>query len=244
MQTMVVKKVVFIILLGLISLTTKASPLEKKSLADSLFRVDKYVDALKLYEGVLLNGSEPQNPSVYLKCAFISERFGDTPKAIYYLSKYQQVYPSLVISDKITKLATDAGFAGYERNDIDSLLTFIAANYFYIIAAFLVVGIGMYYILLTKFFRNQWFLKRHSLLLVLYFVGLLFVVNTPFQLKNVIVKSAKAELREEPSGASVPIKYVKAGDRLLHLGNVDVWSRVRFQKQVYFINLTNCWTLD
>lgn len=244
MQTMVVKKVVFILFLGLIYLTTKASPVEKKSLADSLFQVNKYAEALNLYEDALATNTESQNPSVFLKCAFISERFGDTPKAIYYLSKYQQVYPSLLITDKITKLANEAGYAGYERNDMDTLLTFIAANYFYIIAAFLLVGVGMYYILLTKFFRNQWFLKRHSLLLALYFIGLLFVVNTPFQLKNVIVKSAKTELRKEPSGASVPVKYVKAGDRLLHLGNVDVWSRVRFQKQVYFINSTNCWTLD
>lgn len=244
MQTTSTKKVIIILCLALISLITNASQPKKNILADSLFRANEYTNAIKLYEQQIDSLQDFVNPSVFLKCAFITERFGDTPKAIYYLSRYNQFFPSVVVTERISKLANESGFDGYDKNDLDTILTFIAANYFYIIAMFLLVGISMYYILFYKFFRNQRFLKRHSLLLVFYLVGMLFIVNTPFQLKNVIVSVPKAELRKEPSGASVPVRTVRAGDRLLHLGNTDVWSRVRFEKEVYFINSNNCWTLE
>ena len=244
MQTKILKILVFASTLGLISLITNASQREKIISADSLFVSGNYIAALNLYEDAINSSEFPLNPSVYLKCAFIAERFGEVPKTIYYLSRYNQSIPSITVSEKITKLANEAGFEGYEKNDLNSILTFIAANYYYIIFIFMLLAAGLYYILFAKFFRNQSFLKRHSLLLSFYLFGMLFIINTPFQQKNVIVNVPSAELRKEPSGASSPIRRVNAGDRLIYLGNVDLWSRVKFDGEIFFINSNNCWVLD
>ncbi len=226
------------------SLVTKASTPENFLRADSLFKESSYTQAFEFYESELNSPNIVASPSVFLKVAFIAERFGDIPKAIFYLSKYNQVFPSTLVTSKIGELAEKEGYKGYQKNDLNNILSFIAAYYFYIIMAFVMVGLGMFYILFTKFSRNQRYLKRHSAILLVYLAGLIFVVNSPLSIKNIIVKSAYAELRSEPSGASQALRRVNAGDKLDYLGKVDIWNRVKVDYQVYFINQNNCWELE
>ncbi|MFT6479837.1 MAG: hypothetical protein ACJAVW_000875, partial [Spirosomataceae bacterium] len=184
------------------------------------------------------------SPAVLLKVAFIAERFGDIPKAIFYLSKYNQTFPSTLVSSKIGELAENEGYSGYQKNDLTNILTFIAAYYFYIIMVFVLIGFGMFYILFNKFSKNQQFLKRHSAILFLYLAGLIFIVNSPLGIRNVIVKSSAAELRSEPSSASQALQNVNAGDKLDYLGEVDIWNRVKVENKIYFINQNSCWELE
>lgn len=244
MQTKILKIFTIIWCSVAMSLITKASTPENFLRADSLFKKQSYTQALNYYETGLDSSTNSVSPSVFLKVAFIAERFGDIPKAIFYLSKYNQLFPSTIVTAKIGELAEKEGFQGYQKNDLNNILTFIAAYYFYIIMAFVLVGVGMFYILFTKFSRNQRYLKRHSAILLIYLAGLLFVVNSPLSIKNVIVKSSVAELRSEPSGASQALRSVNAGDKLDYLGKVDIWNRVKVGSDVYFINQNNCWELD
>jgi tetratricopeptide (TPR) repeat protein len=244
MQTNIAK--IFIINWSLvaISLITKASAPEIFFKADSLFKQNSYVEALKYYEAELSSSRSGTSPAVLLKVAFIAERFGDIPKAIFYLSKYNQTFPSTLVSSKIGELAENEGYSGYQKNDLTNILTFIAAYYFYIIMVFVLIGFGMFYILFNKFSKNQQFLKRHSAILFLYLAGLIFIVNSPLGIRNVIVKSSAAELRSEPSSASQALQNVNAGDKLDYLGEVDIWNRVKVENKIYFINQNSCWELE
>lgn len=244
MQANIVKIFIINWYLVVMSLTTKASAPKTFFKADSLFRQNAYAEALKYYEAELNSSSSETSPAVLLKVAFIAERFGDIPKAIFYLSKYNQIFPSTLASSKIGELAENEGYRGYQKNDLTNILTFMAAYYFYIIMAFVLVGFGMFYILYSKFSNNQRFLKRHSVILLLYLAGLIFIVNSPLGVRNVIVKSSVAELRSEPSSASQPLQSVHAGDKLDYLGKVDIWNRVKVEGEVYFINQNNCWELE
>jgi tetratricopeptide (TPR) repeat protein len=226
------------------SLITKASAPEFFFKADSLFKQNSYAEALKYYEDELNSSSDEVSPAVLLKVAFIAERFGDIPKAIFYLSKYNQIFPSTLVSSKIGELAENEGYRGYQKNDLTNILTFMAAYYFYIIMVFVLIGLGMFYVLFSKFSKNQRFLKRHSAILLLYLGGLIFIVNSPLSVRNVIVKSSVAELRPEPSSASQALQNVNAGDKLDYLGKVDIWNRVKVEDKIYFINRNNCWELE
>ncbi|WP_229249130.1 SH3 domain-containing protein [Dyadobacter sandarakinus] len=224
------------------SLPTAAAPKSELKIADSLFAMAKYPEALALYEK---NFSEDKknNQSLLLKLAFLAEKTNNYTDCLYYLSKLALVNPSRRLFEKMDKIAGEQGLTGYEFDDYNYFIIFYRRYGDYVPVFLLTLGTYIVAIMVSKARRREPILQIHKVSIVVYLLVLLGILNAPSLYKTCIIINDNTFLRDEPSSAAPVVERVGKGHKLTILGSVDHWNRVIWNNRIVYIRKSDLWNI-
>lgn len=211
--------------------------------ADSLFAQNRVEAARLLYEQ-LVRQRDQSHPTVFLKLAQLHELEHRDAEALHYLNRYYEVRPSADVLRKMSELADEHDWIGYELNDFNLLVLLYKQYGHYLVGVMLALAAYVFGVLLIKKFKHQYILPRHLVLFLLYLLGVGILVNLPENYAVAIVRSPKAMLRVDPSAAAPVADAVGKGNRLNVLGNDDVWLRVVWNNQFTYVRQSDVWLVD
>ena len=212
--------------------------LYKKS--DSLFVQKKNDEAKVLYEQILQK-SPNVNPKIYLKLANICETKGEFVKELYYLNLYFFKNPNEKVFEKMYNVATENGFSGYEKNDLNYFLFYYRQYSNYVWGSFLALGIYIFVVLLLKKKNGQFSPIRHKIIFFVYLIFLAVLINLPNNYRSVIIKNEKVYLRDYPSAASQIVGDIGEGNRLNVIKSDDIWYQVLWEGKFCYLKESDVW---
>lgn len=208
--------------------------------ADSLFAQNRGEAARLKYEQLVRQPGQTQ-PTVFLKLAQLYERQNRDADALHHLNRYYELRPSAEVLRKMSELADEHDWVGYELNDFNLLVLLYKQYGHYLVGVMLALAAYVFSVLLIKKFKHQYILPRHLVLFLLYLLGVGILVNLPENYAVAIVRSPTAILRIEPSAAAAVADAVGMGNRLNVLGNDDVWLRVVWNNQLSYVRQSDVW---
>ena len=240
MQTYLKKFIkIFFIYLAYLSQPTDSqaqTTLHKK--ADSLYKEKNFEQAYIIYQKIFENNSNI-NPNIFLKLAYISEQKGEFVNELFYLNKYLFQKPSESIFEKMYVIATENGFSGYEKNDLNYILFYYRQYANYIWGTLILLGIYIFVVLIMKKNRGQFSPLRHKIVFVIYLIFLAGLINLPNNYRSAIIKNEKVYLRDYPSAASQIIGSITEGNRLNIIKSDDIWFQVLWEGKFCYIKSTD-----
>jgi tetratricopeptide (TPR) repeat protein len=210
--------------------------------ADSLFNANNYVEAAKLYESLVSDGSTNKE-NIYLKLAYINESISNYPKAIYNLNNYYNLNPDDIVFEKMNRMALENKYQGFERNDLNFVLMIYQQYYIYILYLFLIVGIIILVVLVRKHNKKELIMKRHLIIFGIYLAFLTILINVPSTYQSAIVNQ-KSFLRSNPTSASPIIGSIKEGNKINIFGQESVWLKVLLNRKIVYIHQNDTWILE
>ncbi len=235
-------KIFFTFFLLLIQVPDSQGQTSLNKKADSLFTQKKIDEAKSIYEKIIAN-SQNVNPKIYLKLANISETKGEFVKELYYLNLYFFKQPNEKVFEKMYIVATENGFSGYEKNDLNYFLFYYRQYSNYVWAGFLLLGIYIFTVLVLKKKNNQFSPIRHKVIFIVYLIFLASLINLPNNYKSVIIKNEKVYLRDYPSAASQIIGSISEGNRLNVIKTDDIWYQVLWEGKFCYLKESDIWVV-
>ncbi len=211
-------------------------------LADSLFTIGRYTEAKKIYARIFEN-VEKYNPNLLLKLSFLSEKANEPAESLYYLSLLSQKQPSIALLEKISSIAIANGLEGYEFNDFSYFLVFYRRYGGYIPILLLTLGLYVVSVMFIKHRNGEMIYKRHKWAVVIYLVALLALLNVPNNYKTAVVRKDVTYIREYPSAASPLVHSLRKGNKLMILGERDLWNRVIWDGKIVFVRKSDLWVI-
>lgn len=193
--------------------------------ADSLFNQRKFDEAVEAYEKILVSSTN-FNPKIYLKLAYIYENKGDFVKELYYLNLYSFRFADERVFEKIYIIATENGYKGYEKNDLNYFLYYFRQYSIYIWVGFLLVGIYIFAVFIIKRTNKQFTPTHHIVIFLFYLIFLSVLINLPNNYRTVIIKNERVYLRDYPSAGSHIVGTISEGHRLNVINSEDIWYQV------------------
>lgn len=236
MQTSFLKFLKIFLLISAFSLQVSDSQAQRKLYlsADSLFKQRKFDEAAELYEKILV--STPNfNPKIYLKLANIYENKGDFVKELYYLNLYSFRFADERVFEKIYTIATENGYKGYEKNDLNYFLYYFRQYSIYVWMGFLLVGIYVFVVFIIKRTSNQFTPTHHKVIFLLYLIFLSILINLPNNYRTVIIKNEHVYLRDYPSAGSHIVGDISEGHRLNVINSEDIWYQVLWEGKFCYL---------
>lgn len=202
--------------------------------ADSLFKQRKLDEAAELYEKILVSTAN-FNPKIYLKLANIYENKGDFVKELYYLNLYSFRFADERVFEKIYTIATENGYKGYEKNDLNYFLYYFRQYSIYVWIGFLLVGIYVFTVFIIKRTSNQFTPTHHKVIFLLYLTFLSVLINLPNNYRTVIIKNEHVYLRDYPSAGSQIVGDISEGHRLNVINSEDIWYQVLWEGKFCYL---------
>jgi len=227
MQTYFLKFLKRLFLVSIFSLQILDSQAQRKLYlsADSLFKQRKFDEAAGIYEKILVSSTN-FNPKIYLKLANIYESKGDFVTELYYLNLYSFRFADERVFEKIYMIATENGYKGYEKNDLNYFLYYFRQYSIYVWIGFLLVGIYVFAVFIMKRINNQFTPTHHKVIFLFYLIFLSVLINLPNNYRTVIIKNEHVYLRDYPSGGSHIVGSISEGHRLNVINSEDIWYQV------------------
>jgi tetratricopeptide (TPR) repeat protein len=211
--------------------------------ADSLFNAKNYQEASILYTE-LLRKHEVNRSNAYLKLAFISEQSGDFSRAIYYLSNYYSLNPNEVVFQKISSLAKENSFIGYNESDLNFFFLLFRQYFIWVLISLVIISFYMLVVIFIKRNQGKWVSLNQKLsLLVLLFSGLA-LINVPKIYQQGIVNKEHINLRSEPSSASSVSQTLPLGARVNIIGEEDMWLKLLVNRDIRFGRKSDIWIIE
>gem|GEM_PF-806533 len=210
--------------------------------ADSLFAADAQSDAARLYEAVLSGGFVPTD-AMLLKLASTYERQSDVPHLLYYLQIYFDRHPDDAVLRRMDDIARANNLGGYETDDLNYFYLFYKQYGIYFQLFLLVLAMYSFGVLLTKSLRQQPIPARQKWVLLIYLLGLLLFVNLPRGVRSGITNQDRVLLRTDPSAAAPVAEVISRGNKLNILGSRDIYLRVRWRNQWYYVRQDQVWVI-
>jgi hypothetical protein len=210
--------------------------------ADSLFAADAQSDAARLYEAVLARGFIPTD-ALLLKLASAYERQNDVPHVLYYLQVYFERHPSDAVLRRMNDIARTNNLSGYETDDLNYFYLFYKRFGVYFQLFLLVLAMYAFGVLLTKALRQQPIPARQKWVVLIYLIGLLLFVNLPRGVRSGITNHDRVLLRTDPSAAAPVAEVISRGNKLNILGSRDIYLRVRWHNQWYYVRQDQVWVI-
>jgi hypothetical protein len=210
--------------------------------ADSLFANGRLEDAALLYEGALAEG-QPATDPVLLKLAYIAEQNNDPPRTLYYLQVYFDRHPQETVLRKMNEIARINGLIGYETDDLNYFYLFYKQYGLYLLVILLGLGIYVFGVLVLKMTRKEPIATRHKWVVFFYLISILIFVNLPEGYQSGITSRNKVLLRQAPSGAAPVQEIIGRGHKVNILGSQDIWYRIFWNEQLYFVRKDQVWLI-
>ena len=199
--------------------------------ADSLFEAGAYEQAYPVYRRVLRQ-EQLVSSRLLLRMAYIQEGLEHYPAALYYLSLAQARQPRLATWRKMTELAQNYRLTGYATTWQQQFSITLRRYYYRILQVLLVVAVAGGTLLLVRRRHTQttWWSVYGG------YVGLAVVYLNLFGPEKVgIVSRPSAAIMEAPSPGASWLTTAAAGDRLIVLGQRDIWYEVQWRGQSAYI---------
>lgn len=247
--TLIKKKVSFLsvrtLLLGLIllllcGLATKAasnnkqkktppSTAESLKQADSLFNAGQYEAAFPAYRDQVWQ-QRRTTPELLLKMAYAQQQLGHHPAALLYLSLAHARQPRVRTWRQMAALAVQHRLVGYPATWQQELRV-QAQRYYYPGLQALLAGavLGAVWLLWRRSARGAW--VGYAVYVGLIGVYLHLLRPAPAAL----VARAGTTLMAGPSAGAAWLSTAAVGDRLVVLGQQDIWYRVRWQQREAYV---------
>ncbi|MFY7828319.1 MAG: hypothetical protein ACOVQ4_14425 [Flectobacillus sp.] len=211
--------------------------------ADSLFKIQNYDAAERIFERELTKNENPSH-IIFLKLAKINEQKGDYLRTLYYLNKSFETKPNDKILLKLHQIAQDHELKGYEMNDFNFLILFYKKYSGFLVALMLIIGIYVFVILIGKKYRGEYTPTSQKVILTIYLIGVGTLLNLPDKYHQGIINADKVILRTSPS-AGAPVEFViNKGHRLNIIGGSDIWKRVFWEDHLLYVKETDLWQVE
>nr|WP_229367920.1 hypothetical protein [Fibrisoma limi] len=241
MQALRLKKSLFIALLTLSSLV-QAAPDRTLRQADSLFAAGAQADAALLYESVIAEGHSATD-AMLLKLASAYEQQNDIPRLLYYLQVYFDRHPDEAVLRKMNDIARASNLSGYETDDLNYFYLFYKQYGIYLLLFLLIPAGYVFTVLVVKLLRKETVPKRQKWVMLVYLIMLLIFVNLPEGFQSGITSHERVLLRTGPSSAAPVAEIIGRGNKVNILGSQDIWLRVLWHNQLFYIRRDNVWVI-
>jgi tetratricopeptide (TPR) repeat protein len=244
MQIKMPKKIIFFLFVTLSFTQQSKSQYVSLKVADSLFRLEQYDEAVKIFENQITISNTNTSSPVILKLAMMYEKKNNFSKALYYLTVLYNRQPQQATLNKITEIALKHNLSGYQEEDL-SFIFFLFRKYsLYFFSFLLIVAVYSYYVLINKKQKQLFIRTRHKWTVVLYLIALLVLLNLPDTYKVAIVSKKQAFVRDSPSSAAPITEKILEGNKLSIIGRQDQWLHIWWNSKLYYIKEIDVWIVN
>ncbi|MBN8826068.1 MULTISPECIES: hypothetical protein [Spirosoma] len=228
----------------LLSVTALAQTALTDSLhrADSLFARGNYAHAAYLFEMALAEGHTATDP-ILLKLASIYEQQNDIPRLLYYLDVYFDRHPDDAVLRRMNEIARANNLSGYETDDLNYFYLFYRKYGIYFLLFLLIPAGYVFSVLILKVIRKEEIPTRQKWIVFLYLFLLLIFTNLPEGVQSGITSHDRVLLRTDPSAAAPVVEVIGRGHKLNILGKKDIYLRILWHNELYFIRRDNVWII-
>ena len=215
-------KILFITLF--VSLTTCYSQASLQE-ADSLFANGKYTEAFEIFDSIHKEGQATE--AMLLKMAFIKEGLSQPAEAIIYLSEHYKLSGDRRSFEKISELAEEQAFFGYESSDKEIILNAIRKYQELILGFAFLLSVILLFQLYKKRQQKEFSLLNLFLQLILVIVIVL-VSNNFLQKDEAILRNNGTLVVSSPSAAGEPVDILAKGHKVKIIQESEVWAQIEF----------------
>ena len=225
-----------------------ASALAQTALTDSLQRADSLfaggdkIDAARLYEMALAEGHTATDPML-LKLANAYEQQNDVPRQLYYLDVYFERHPDDAVLRRMNDVARANNLSGYETDDLNYFYLFYRKYGIYFLLFLLIPAGYVFSVLMLKRVRKEEVPGRQKWIVFVYLLLLLIFTNLPEGVQSGITSQDRVLLRTDPSAAAPIVEVIGRGHKVNILGTKDIYLRVLWHNELYFIRRDNVWLI-
>lgn len=226
------------------SVTTLAQTAVTDSLrrADSLFAAGDQANAARLYETALAEGHTATDPML-LKLASAHEQQNDVPRQLYYLGVYFERHPDDAVLRRMNDIARANNLSGYETDDLNYFYLFYRKYGIYFLLFLLIPAGYVFSVLMLKRVKNEEIPGRQKWIVFAYLLLLLIFTNLPEGVQSGITSQDRVLLRTDPSAAAPAAEVIGRGHKVNILGTEDIYLRVLWHNELYFIRRDNVWII-
>ncbi|MBD2704774.1 hypothetical protein IC229_29335 [Spirosoma sp. BT702] len=210
--------------------------------ADSLFANGDQVQAARLYEKALAEG-QPATDPMLLKLANAYERQNDIPRLLYFLDVYFERHPDDSVLRRLSDIAKANNLSGYETDDLNYFYFFYRKYSAYFLLFLLILAGYVFGVLVLKLVRKQPISSRQKGVVFFYLLLLLVFTNLPEGVQSGITSRNRVLLRTDPSAAAPVVEVIGKGHKVNILGQKDIYLRVLWHNELYFIRRDNVWLI-
>ncbi|UFH57010.1 hypothetical protein [Spirosoma sp. KNUC1025] len=232
------------LLVGLLARTVLAQSTLTDSLrrADSLFAGGNQTEAARIYETALAEGHTATDPML-LKLASAYEQLNDVPRQLYYLDVYFERHPDDAVLRRMNDIARANNLSGYETDDLNYFYLFYRKYGIYFLLFLLIPAGYVFTVLILKRLRKEEIPGRQKWILFVYLFLLLVFTNLPEGVQSGITSQDRVLLRTDPSAAAPVVEVIGRGHKVNILGTRDIYLRVLWHNELYFIRRDNVWII-
>lgn len=233
------KTISLFLVLFLGSAVVGANPLHT---ADSLFAAGNQNDAAVQYENAIAAGYTATD-AMLLKLASAYEQQQDTPRLLYYLQVYFDRHPDDAVLLKMNDIARANNLHGYETDDLNYFYLFYRKYSVYVLLFLLLPAGYVFGVMTLKVLRKQPIPSRQKWVVFVYLLLLLAFVNLPEGIQSGITSDDRVLLRTDASAAAPVAEVVGRGHKVNILGQKDIYFRVFWNNQLYYVRRDNVWII-
>lgn len=210
--------------------------------ADSLFAAGDQVNATRLYEMALAEGHTATDPML-LKLASAYEQQSDVARLLYYLDVYFERHPDDAVLRRMNDIARANNLSGYETDDLNYFYLFYRKYGIYFLIFLLIPALYVFSVLLIKRLQKEEVPGRQKWIVFVYLFLLLIFTNLPEGVQSGITSHDRVLLRTDPSAAAPVVDVIGRGHKVNILGTKDIYLRVLWHNELYFIRRDNVWII-
>ncbi|MVM30607.1 hypothetical protein GO755_11235 [Spirosoma sp. HMF4905] len=210
--------------------------------ADSLFAAGDQTNAARLYEMALAEGHTATDPML-LKLASAYEQQNDVPKLLYYLDVYFDRHPDDAVLRRMSDIARANNLSGYETDDLNYFYLFYRKYGIYFLLFLLIPAGYVFSVLMLKVLKKEAIPGRQKWIIFVYLLLLLIFTNLPEGVQSGITSHNRVLLRTDPSAAAPVVEVIGRGHKVNILGTKDIYLRVLWHNELYFIRRDNVWII-
>ncbi|WP_461039177.1 tetratricopeptide repeat protein [Spirosoma harenae] len=210
--------------------------------ADSLFAGGDQMQAVRLYEMALAEGHTATDP-LLLKLASAYEQQNDVPRLLYYLDVYFERHPEDAVLRRMNDIARANNLSGYETDDLNYFYLFYRKYGVYFLLFLLIPAGYVFSVLILKVIRKEEIPTRQKWIIFVYLLLLLIFTNLPEGVQSGITSRDRVLLRTDPSAAAPVVEVIGRGNKVNILGTKDIYFRVLWHNELYFIRRDSVWII-
>lgn len=243
-ETLSYSRLITGVLVGLVSVTACAQTALTDSIrrADSLFAQGDQRNAARLYEMALADGHTATD-AMLLKLASAYEQQNDVPRQLYYLDVYFERHPDDAVLRRMNEIARSNNLSGYETDDLNYFYLFYRKYGIYFLLFLMIPAGYVFTVLLLKLLRKEAIPRRQKWIVFVYLIMLLIFTNLPEGVQSGITSQDRVLLRTDPSAAAPIVDVIGRGHKVNILGTKDIYLRVLWHNELYFIRRDNVWII-
>gem|GEM_PF-2421995 len=207
--------------------------------ADKAYRLNRFDQALKLYEAVLAK-NRLTSPRILMRLSLMEETAGRIPQTLYYLNLLYTLQADEAVRTRMESLARQYQLDGYDMDEWDffsKLLRRYAVHLFGVFAFMVAMLVGLLWYRRARAIP----LRLLPLAIFLSLVVISAALNLNVRYGKAIVVVGKAAFMEDASAASPLYNFIPAGTRLTVLAQDDAWLRVLYKDKQGFVNRSVVW---